>query len=236
MPNPTPHPPAAKMTIEVYTVTRDGAVTSPRTTVVVPHTYEPPPDQRGPQLPPCACPLHHPAPTAPAPLPSSTGIMRAYASWLLDQTAVPRVATTQRFGRDFHAYVTALVPATEHLARALAPDDIPAALALVSADTARRRLAERPDAVAARDLARVRRLAQSVVALCDHHDALTGVLMCLICDRPIEPGDCHVAYDTPSRRIHRRCAPALTPATRSPVPRCTRAVRNSPHPAPPRST
>ncbi|MET8832203.1 DUF6415 family natural product biosynthesis protein [Streptomyces sp. NPDC004610] len=165
--------PGAKMTIEVYTVTRDGTATTPTTTVIVPYGYEPPPDVRGPQLAPCACPLHrHPA-TDPSPLPSSTAIMRAYASWLLDRTALPRTATTQRFARDFHTYLTALIPPTEHLALSFPPDDIPATLALTSITTARQRLAEPEHPTPPKATARAQRLARSVLALCDHYDTLT---------------------------------------------------------------
>ncbi|MEV7284408.1 DUF6415 family natural product biosynthesis protein [Streptomyces sp. NPDC093252] len=171
----TTNTPSAKMTIEVYTVTPDGTATTPTTTVIVPHGYEPPPDIRGPQLAPCACPLHrhHPV-TEPSPLPSSTAIMRAYASWLLDRTTLPRNATTHRFARDFPTYLTALIPPTEHLALSFPPDDIPATLALTTITTARGRLNEPPHPTEpTRELTRVQRLAHSVMALCDHYDTLT---------------------------------------------------------------
>jgi hypothetical protein len=51
-------PPGAKMTIRVYTVTREGIVTEPRVRVSVPHDYVPPPEGLGTQLPPCDCPQH----------------------------------------------------------------------------------------------------------------------------------------------------------------------------------
>ncbi|MFJ4688788.1 hypothetical protein [Streptomyces sp. NPDC088789] len=58
---PPPRPPGVKMTIDVYTVTRDGRVTPPRATVVVPHDYEPAGNLWGlDQLEPCACPMHRP--------------------------------------------------------------------------------------------------------------------------------------------------------------------------------
>ncbi|MBZ9642325.1 hypothetical protein [Streptomyces sp. PSKA30] len=63
MPNVTaPSPGRAqgvKMTIEVYTVSRDGVVVSPpRATVSVPHGYEPALEPLNTQLEPCACPVH----------------------------------------------------------------------------------------------------------------------------------------------------------------------------------
>ncbi|MET8827344.1 hypothetical protein ABZX40_15320 [Streptomyces sp. NPDC004610] len=51
-------PPGVKMTLEVFTVNRDGVVTSSRATVLVPEDYVPPPYDRGPWLEPCACPVH----------------------------------------------------------------------------------------------------------------------------------------------------------------------------------
>lgn len=50
------------MTIKVYTVTREGMVTAPRPTMVVPHDPEPrPPELSIALMPPCACPLHRKA-------------------------------------------------------------------------------------------------------------------------------------------------------------------------------
>lgn len=54
-------PPGAKMTIEVYTISRTGVVSAPRATVSVPYGYEPALESFNTQLPPCACPLHRQA-------------------------------------------------------------------------------------------------------------------------------------------------------------------------------
>ncbi len=51
-------PPGAKMTIRVYTVTRDGIVTTPSAPMSVSHEYVPPPESMNTQLAPCACPQH----------------------------------------------------------------------------------------------------------------------------------------------------------------------------------
>ncbi|MFD7284108.1 hypothetical protein ACFV80_45860 [Streptomyces sp. NPDC059862] len=52
----------AKMTIEVYTVSRDGVVVRPpRATVSVPHGYEPALEPLNTRLAPCACPVHRQA-------------------------------------------------------------------------------------------------------------------------------------------------------------------------------
>ncbi|MFC9916277.1 hypothetical protein [Streptomyces sp. NPDC127197] len=60
---PLRRPQGAKLTIEVYTVTREGVVTPPRSTVVVPYGYEPALEGLNTQLAPCACPIHRAAGT-----------------------------------------------------------------------------------------------------------------------------------------------------------------------------
>ncbi|MEV7289661.1 hypothetical protein AB0O01_34790 [Streptomyces sp. NPDC093252] len=55
-------PPGVKLVIEVFTVNRDGIVTPPRATVLVPEDFVPSPYDRGPWLEPCACPAHRAAP------------------------------------------------------------------------------------------------------------------------------------------------------------------------------
>ncbi|RZU37759.1 hypothetical protein EV284_2943 [Streptomyces sp. BK022] len=52
----TPHP---KLTIKVYTVTREGVVTAPRATVSVPHDMDRRPTElMSGSMPPCQCPVH----------------------------------------------------------------------------------------------------------------------------------------------------------------------------------
>ncbi|MCS0602193.1 hypothetical protein NX794_13395 [Streptomyces sp. LP11] len=46
------------MTIKVYTVTQEGVVTAPRTTVTVTRSYTDQPAPMSTVLPPCACPQH----------------------------------------------------------------------------------------------------------------------------------------------------------------------------------
>ncbi|MBV7694737.1 hypothetical protein [Streptomyces sp. TRM70350] len=59
---PPGRPQGAKMTIEVFTVSRDGIVVGPpRATVSVPHDYEPALEPCNTQFPPCSCPLHRKA-------------------------------------------------------------------------------------------------------------------------------------------------------------------------------
>ncbi|WP_206306847.1 DUF6415 family natural product biosynthesis protein [Streptomyces sp. F001] len=125
----------------------------------------------------------------------STGLMRAQASWFLDQRMLPRHQTVKGFGEDFRGYLRQLIPRIEQLADVLPPDDVPAKVALAAVGEARRRLDEAESTGLHGEVERVRRLARSVVALCDHYDALTGVAMCLACDKPIEAGDAWVPYD-----------------------------------------
>ncbi|MGP4088029.1 DUF6415 family natural product biosynthesis protein [Streptomyces sp. KR55] len=144
----------------------------------------------------------------------STATMRAAATWLLDQRTVPRHQSVKLFSQGFHGYLKQLIPQVEQLAEVLPPEDVPAKVALAAVGEARRRLEEPEAAGLYGEVDRVRRLARSVMALCDHYDALTGVAMCLACDKPIEAGDAWVPYDhaspsggsTPAGRIHCRCA------------------------------
>ncbi|MFD7407419.1 DUF6415 family natural product biosynthesis protein [Streptomyces sp. NPDC059866] len=144
----------------------------------------------------------------------SAGLMRAQASWFIDQRSLPRHQTVKGFSQDFHSYLKQLIPKIEQLAETLPPDDVPAKVALAGVAKARQRLEEAEAAGLHGEVERVKRLARSVMALCDHHDALTGVLMCLACDKPIEAADAWVPYDrvgpsgrtAPPGRIHARCA------------------------------
>ncbi|MGP4084586.1 DUF6415 family natural product biosynthesis protein [Streptomyces sp. KR55] len=146
----------------------------------------------------------------------SAGLMRAQASWFIDQRSLPRHQTVKGFSQDFHGYLKQLIPQIEQLAENLPPDDVPAKVALAGVAEARRRLEEAEAAGLYGEVERVKRLTRSVMALCDHYDALTGVLMCLACDKPIEAVDAWVPYDcvnpcgraAPPGRIHARCAGA----------------------------
>jgi hypothetical protein len=52
------------------------------------------------------------------------------------------------------------------------------------------------------------------VALCDHHDALTGTLVCLVCDQGISDGEVSLPYGQfrsgeSAGRVHARCTGTL---------------------------
>ncbi|MFJ2007800.1 DUF6415 family natural product biosynthesis protein [Streptomyces chartreusis] len=139
--------------------------------------------------------------------------MRAAAAWFLDQRTLPRHESLKLWSGDLGDFLEHLASEIEQLAAAL-PNDVPARVAMVGVGEARWRLDE-PDATGLNDdTERVRRLARSVMALCDHHDALTGARMCLACDKPLDDGRPTMPYEhaSPSGgakvpgRIHTTCA------------------------------
>lgn len=126
-----------------------------------------------------------------APTPAT---MRAAASWFLDQPTLPRHENLKLWHADLGSFLQRLIPVVEELAAGLPPGDVPAQVALVGVGEAERRLRE-PEAAGLRgETQRAMRLARSVLALCDHHAALTGAPMCLACDKPIEDGQVSMAY------------------------------------------
>lgn len=68
-------------------------------------------------------------------------------------------------------------------------------MAMAAAAEAQRRLdlIERPGLQGEHE--RVKKLACSVLALCDHYETLSGTTMCLVCDKPIAAGEETVLYD-----------------------------------------
>lgn len=140
--------------------------------------------------------------------------MRPAACRFLAQSVLPTYVTIKGCGSDFYQDLRHLIPSIEQLAGRFPEDDVPARVALAGVAEARRRLYEIESPGLRGEFERVKRLARSVVALCDHHDTLTGMTMCLACDKPIEDGDDSVPYDqiSPSGgavragRIHARCA------------------------------
>jgi len=81
---------------------------------------------------------------------------------------------------------------------------------------AQRRLKEIEAVGLAGEVRRVRRLARSVVSLCDHHGTLTGLRMCPVCDKPITADQEPMPYDLfrscnsgPTSDAYARCLPPL---------------------------
>ncbi|MEU6261424.1 DUF6415 family natural product biosynthesis protein [Streptomyces sp. NPDC047043] len=107
-----------------------------------------------------------------------------------------------------------LIPEVEHAALQRDADDVPRYVALACIDQARIKLHIQPRPGAYQALVHARRLARSLAALCDHYEALTGVVMCLACDQALRDNEETLPYHhvTPSGpaarvgRIHARCA------------------------------
>jgi hypothetical protein len=142
--------------------------------------------------------------------------MRAQASWFLDQRTLPRYQATQLMAQDLRGYLEHLIPQIERLAAERSKDDVPTNVALAGIAEARCRMDEPEAAGLCGEVERVRLLARSVLSLCDHHDALTGITICLLCDHVI--GDeawvpfqraCPSGAGLESGRVHQRCAPTV---------------------------
>ncbi|MGW4519164.1 DUF6415 family natural product biosynthesis protein [Streptomyces sp. NPDC004393] len=183
-------PASAKMVLRVYTVTREGIVTPPRATVTVPYGFEPAGELLNTQLPPCAWLI---GPNSPSPqgeeLAGLTGLLRGH--------------------------MQLIIPEVEGAAGKLPEDDVPRYCALACIGEAHAKLRATTGAGPHRAAAHARKLARSLMALCDHYEALTGVEMCLACDKPIRDREDSVAYGQVSTsggaagagRIHTRCVP-----------------------------
>ncbi|MFF5981066.1 DUF6415 family natural product biosynthesis protein [Streptomyces olindensis] len=150
------------------------------------------------------------------PVPGVTA-MRAQASWFLDQRTLPRHQATRLMERELRAFLEHLIPHIERLAAERSADDVPANVAPAGITEARRRMDEPEAAGLVGEVERVKLLARSVVSLCDHHDALTGITICMLCDHVI--GDeawvpfqraCPSGAGLKSGRVHKRCAPAVS--------------------------
>jgi hypothetical protein len=149
----------------------------------------------------------------------TTATMRAAATWFLDQSMLPRHETLKLWHQDLGGFLRHLMPEIEQLAANLPENDVPARVAMVGVGEAQRRLHEPEAAGLLGEAQRVQRLARSVVALCDHYDALSGAAMCLACDKPIEEGQTSLPYEhvspsggaKQSGRIHAACAKAGRP-------------------------
>lgn len=94
--------------------------------------------------------------------------MRAAASWFVDQPTLPRHESLKIWSTDLTSYLELLIPTVNELA-GIGSADAAAMAAMAGIGEAERRLHE-PGAAGLRgETERVRRLARSVIALCDHH-------------------------------------------------------------------
>ncbi|MFJ2004834.1 DUF6415 family natural product biosynthesis protein [Streptomyces chartreusis] len=144
----------------------------------------------------------------------STTSMRAAADWFLAQRVLPRHTSLRLCSDDFFRFCERLSPEIQELVARLPRNDVLARAAMEGVSEARRRMYEPEAAGLLGETARVTRLARSVVALCNHHDALTGAVMCPACEKPIKSGEPTAPYGkvSPSGgavqagRIHAACA------------------------------
>jgi hypothetical protein len=149
--------------------------------------------------------------------PLHTETLRADASAFLNLPTLPRYETVKRAEYVFYRDLCHLIPEVEKLTGACDEDDMRGKVALAGAGEARRRSLEIERAGLTDEFERVKRLARSVVALCDHYATLTDTAMCLVCDTPIRDGHDTIPYDrvSPSGgakrsgRIHLGCANAV---------------------------
>ncbi|WP_406331876.1 DUF6415 family natural product biosynthesis protein [Streptomyces sp. NBC_00203] len=111
-------------------------------------------------------------------------------------------------------YMEFIGPEVEIAAGKLPKDDIPRYCAFACVGEARDKLRAHALPGPNGAYAHARRLARSLAALCDHYEALTGVTMCVACDKRITPEDTSIPYDpvsasggaASSGRIHTHCA------------------------------
>ncbi|MCI3277552.1 DUF6415 family natural product biosynthesis protein [Streptomyces cylindrosporus] len=144
--------------------------------------------------------------------------LRKVARDYMSPDMVPRYEIIKRHSASFSRDLWALIKEIEQIA-SCTPDEVVVKVALAGVGEARRRLGliERAGLMGEHD--RVTMLARSVLALCDHYEALTQVTVCLACDQTIEATDVSVPYDkvspsggaARSGRIHARCARAGRP-------------------------
>ncbi|WP_019981767.1 DUF6415 family natural product biosynthesis protein [Streptomyces sp. Amel2xE9] len=139
---------------------------------------------------------------------------RAAAVWFLEQKALPRHGTVRAFEDGFRRTLDSLIPRVQELAGAVLTDEVPAKVALAALAEARQRLDAREAPGLRGEVERVKKIAESVLAVSDHHDTLTGLRACLLCDKPIQPGEDWEPFeggrvpaeDSQPGRVHVSCA------------------------------
>ncbi|MGW3152799.1 DUF6415 family natural product biosynthesis protein [Streptomyces sp. NPDC001089] len=145
--------------------------------------------------------------------PIDTAMLRANTAEILGpEPVLPRYERVQFLAFLYRGVLLLLIPVVEKLAIDLG-DDVGARCALAGIGEARRRLdlIEAPGLTG--EVRRTQCLARSVLALCDHYDALTGVRMCVRCDRPIGPDGEPVPYGSDDASgqetsvVHAACLP-----------------------------
>ncbi|MFD7879860.1 DUF6415 family natural product biosynthesis protein [Streptomyces sp. NPDC059766] len=179
------------------------------------------PRPQTPHLPPATSPTPRPGRNSPARAPSTSThpVNTAAIRWnigllLPHHQALPLTDDELAALTDFLRTQTQLLIAQVEQAAARRPtDDVPRYIALACTAKARNRLSAQAGPGRHDLLVHARRLARALAALCDHHDALADVAMCLACDQPLHHDDQTIPYDhvSPSGsaaragHIHTRC-------------------------------
>ncbi|MEV2195969.1 DUF6415 family natural product biosynthesis protein [Streptomyces phaeochromogenes] len=143
--------------------------------------------------------------------------MRRGASGLLDENApLIRYEELKASEHRYRGNLTWLLREVDAAIAVRPEDDVQAKVAMAGISEALRRLKEIEAVGLAGEVRRVRRLARSVVSLCDHYGTLTGLRMCAVCDQPITAGQKSTPYDMfrtsgggPTSDAHARCMPPL---------------------------
>ncbi|MDL2075057.1 DUF6415 family natural product biosynthesis protein [Streptomyces sp. GXMU-J15] len=146
--------------------------------------------------------------------PVDIAAMRTVVAEVLPPEVTPTdPATLGRLIGLLRGHIERLIPEVEQAAAQRPVDDVPRYVALACVTEARGKLEAVPALLPYDMAAHARRLGRSLLALCDHYEALTDVRLCLACDRSIRPGEATRPYDqgspsggsTHSGRIHELC-------------------------------
>ncbi len=151
--------------------------------------------------------------------PADTATMRRSAARALppEGEEPPTGEALEQLTGLLRGHMELIVPQVEQAAAKLPRDDVPRYCALACLGEARRKLSSQAGEGEYGAQAHARRLARSLMALCDHYETLTGIVMCLACDQPIRAGDVSQPYDhagssggaASAGRVHARCAAAV---------------------------
>jgi hypothetical protein len=147
------------------------------------------------------------------------GMMRqAIARLLPPSEDVPPGLDVPSLTEALSGYMNLLIPEVEKLAGGLPREDVPRYCALACVGEAHGKLRAQPGMGPGADVAYARKLARSLIALCDHFESLTGQVMCVACDRVIRRPDDAVPLDQVSNsggaisaRVHAACLDAPRP-------------------------
>ncbi|WAZ20140.1 DUF6415 family natural product biosynthesis protein [Streptomyces cinnabarinus] len=146
--------------------------------------------------------------------PVDIATMRANVAEVLPPEATPTDRATLEVLTDTLRHgVQMLIAEVERAAEKQSADDIPRYVALACVREARGKLDAGPVLMPSDAAAYVRKLGRSLLALCDHYEALAGIRVCLACDQPFKPDEATQPYDrgsptggaAVSGRIHERC-------------------------------